>query len=247
MNARANRPPQIDLLLHDEHVVAINKPPGVLSAPGRGTAPAAADLLRTQLDLGTNPALRIVHRLDSDASGVLLYARTLKAQQLLVRQFASHSVEKRYYALVSGYVPGGGEVDLPLTYDRRRNRVRVTHRHGRPSLTRYRLAQRVAGNTLLECELVTGRKHQLRAHMAAIGYPLTVDPVYGGGNAVMLSNFKPSYRPSKRRPERPLIDRLTLHAYSLAFDHPATGERVLLQAPLPKDLRATVNQLARLI
>jgi len=218
----------------------------LLSAPGRGEDPDAPTWLRAHRKLADNPAVRIVHRLDRDATGVQLYARTLAAQQSLVRQFAARSVEKVYLALVTGYVEADGEVNIPLAPDRHGERVHPS-RLGRAkeAITQYRIVQRLAGNTLLECHPLTGRLHQIRAHMAAIGHPLTVDPLYGGGQFVLLSRFKSGYRPSKRREERPLIDRLTLHAARLTFTHPTTGERVTLEAQLPKDMRATINQLTR--
>jgi 23S rRNA pseudouridine1911/1915/1917 synthase len=235
-------------ILHlDADLVVVDKPPRVLSVPGRGEHVSAPDLLRARPELRDNAALRVVHRLDRDASGVQVYARTLAAQQRLVRQFAARCVEKVYYALVSGYVTGDGEVDLPLTFDSRHNRVCVVRGRGKPSLTRYRVLQRVAGHTLLECRPVTGRMHQLRAHLAAIGHPLAVDPDYGGGASVLLSRYKPGYRASGRRPERPLIDRLTLHALRITLEHPTTGATVTFEAPLPKDFRATLTQLARLV
>ena len=243
---RAPAPTTINVLYIDADLVVVDKPAGILSAGGRGPGVTAADLLRNTGVVRSEDPLRIVHRLDRDASGILIYARTLPAQQGLVRQFAERQVEKRYLALVSGYVAEDGAVNLSLTFDRRTNRVRAG-RSGKRALTRYRIAERVAGNTLLECELVTGRHHQIRAHMAAIGHPLTVDPTYGGGQAVLLSHYKRGYRPSGRRPERPLIERLTLHAASIQFVHPVTQAAMAFEAPLPKDLRATVHQLARLV
>ena len=106
--------------------------------------------------------------------------------------------------------------------------------------------QRLVGNTWLECRPQTGRTHQIRAHLAAIGHPLSVDPLYGGGQAVLLSHYKPGYQPNRRREERPLVNRLTLHAARIRFEHPATRQPVSFESPLPKDLRATLRQLGRL-
>lgn len=238
----------ITLLHVDAALVAIDKPPGVLSAPGRSAHATVAGLLRGRPELADNPALRIVHRLDKEASGVLLYARTLAAQRHLVAQFAARRVEKVYLALVQGYVAAEeGAVDLGLVYDRRGNRVRAVAGRGRPARTLYRVLERVAGNTVLECRPVTGRLHQVRAHLAALGHPLTVDPLYGGGQAVFLSQYKAGYRASRRRPERPLIDRLTLHSLRITLEHPETGRPLTLEAPLPKDLAATIRQLGRLV
>lgn len=264
-------------LLHiDAELLVFDKPPGVLAAAGRGKYPSVADVvwacigieparggvIETDVrlegvngrlspdvlnDLRANSALRIVHRLDRDASGVQLYARTLAAQRSLVAQFAGREVEKTYVVLASGYVTGDGEIDLPLSYDRRRDCVRAGRGRGKPSLTHYRVLERVAGNTLLECRPLTGRLHQIRAHLAAIGHPLTVDSDYGGGQCVLLSHYKPGYRASQRREERPLIARLTLHAARLTIRHPATGAALTVEAPWPKDLRAAVSQLRRLL
>lgn len=235
------------LLYCDDDLLAVDKPPGVLSAPARGEGLTVADLLRDRPELADNPAFRIVHRLDREASGVLLYARTLRGQRHLVAQFVRKKVEKVYIALVSGYVLEDGEIDLRLRFDRRGNRVRAVRSGGLAALTRYRVLQRLAGNTVIECRPVTGRTHQIRAHLAAIGHPLSVDPPYGGGQAILLSFYKPDYRASRRRPERPLIDRLTLHAARISFAHPATGAPQTIESPLPKDMRAAINQLARLL
>ena len=235
------------ILYLDSDLVAVDKPPGVLSVPGRGPEVCAPDLLRSRPELRDNVALRIVHRLDRDASGVLVYARTLLAQRHLVSQFTAHRVQKVYNALVTGHVAEDGEVRLNLTFDRRRNRVAPTTLGGKSALTRYHVLQRLAGHTLLECWPVTGRMHQIRAHLAAIGHPLAVDPLYGGGQAVLLSRFKPDYRANRRRTERPLIERLTLHALRITFEHPATGAALTLESPLPKDFRATLTQLGRLV
>jgi RluA family pseudouridine synthase len=244
---RARRRPGLAIIYLDHDLVVVDKPAGLLSVPARGGEPNVVDLLRADPQLADNPAARVVHRLDRDASGVLILARTLAAQQSLVRQFMHREIDKTYLALVSGYVPSDGEVDLPLLVDARKQITRVAGARGKPSLTRYCVVRRLAGHTLLECRPVTGRMHQIRAHLAAIGFPLAVDPPYGGGQVVLLSSFKPGYRSSRRHDERPLIDRLTLHALRVSFTHPTTGERIALEAPPPKDLRATINQLARLV
>jgi 23S rRNA pseudouridine1911/1915/1917 synthase len=234
------------LLYVDSEVVAVDKPAGLLSVPGRGPEPSIINVLRERPELRDNNAVRVVHRLDQEASGVLLYARTLAAQRSLVSQFAERRIEKVYLAIVSGAVADDGEIDLRLTFDRRHNQVRTTmFASGKPALTRYRVVQRLAGHTLLECHPVTGRQHQIRVHLAAIGHPLGVDPLYGGGRAIWLSHYKPDYRASERRPERPLIERLTLHAARITFEHPRTGQRVTVEAPMPKDFRAAVTQLGR--
>lgn len=235
------------VIIHaDEELLVVDKPAGVLSVHGRGKHPILSDVMKT---LGLVPAdepFRIVHRIDLEASGVIVFARTLNAQQKLTAQFEARTVEKSYLALVTGYVATDGEVDLPIEVDEGASKARIDKRHGKPSKTRYRIIERVAGNTLLECSPETGRLHQIRVHMAAIGHPLAVDSIYSSSTALMLSTFKPGYRVSSRHEERPLIGRLTLHAARIAFDHPGTSLRVAYEAPLPRDFRATLNQLGRL-
>ena len=233
-------------LLHlDEHLLVVEKPAGVCSeAAGRGEQ-SVLDLLRGQLAFEPDDVLRSVHRLDKEVSGVLVFARTAAARRHLVRQFAGNRAHIVYHALVSGYVQQDGEIDLPLRFSRRTNRLEVAAGRSAATRTYYRILERVAGNTWLECRLQGGRGQQLRAQLAAIGHPLSVDPLYGGGQAILLSHYKSGYRPSRRREERPLIDRLTLHAANIALQHPATGLAMEFESPLPKDLRATLTQLGR--
>ncbi len=238
--------PALPILHVDADLLVLDKPAGVPAVPGRGGVASALELLRRHPQFSDVEPLRVVHRIDKDASGVLVYARTLGAQRSLVAQFMERRVEKLYHALVLGYVAGDGTVDLPLAFDARRQITRVSHRRGKPAMTHYRILQRVAGHTWLECRPVTGRTHQIRAHLAAIGHPLAVDVLYGGAPAILLSQYKPGYRPNRRGTERPLIERLTLHAARIAFTHPGDGTDFSCQAPLPKDLRATLTQLARL-
>jgi 23S rRNA pseudouridine1911/1915/1917 synthase len=233
-------------LLHvDDDLVVVDKPPGVLSVPGRGAAESLPVLLRGLGQFADDEPLRVVHRLDKDASGVLLYARTLEAQRHLVAQFMDRTVAKVYFALVRGYVVADGEVDLRLYFHQKQSRVKASDRRGKPAVTRYRVLERVAGHSWLEVRPLTGRMHQIRAHLSSIGHPLAVDPTYGGAEAVFLSRYKPSYRPNRRGEEKPLIARLSLHAAALEIEHPTRRERMRFEAPLPKDLRAALRQLGR--
>lgn len=241
---RRSRTP--DILHIDSEVLVVDKPSGALLTRGRGENLGLPDLLGEHGRLPDDEPFRIVHRLHEQASGVVAYARTPAAERNLIEQFARGQAETTYLALVSGYVEGDGEISIALHYDKRAGKLRASHRRGNPVLTRYRIVERVAGNTLLECRPVKERADQLRVHLAAIGHPLTVDADFGGGRAVLLSDYKPGYRPSGRHAERPLVERLTLHAATVSFRHPGTDVPVQFTAPLPKDLRATLVQLRRL-
>ena len=234
------------IVFTDEHLLVVDKPTDVLSVPGRGKAAPLVELLRTEKLIGADDEVRVVHRLDRGATGIIVFARTLEAQRRLTKLWSSREVEKVYLALVQGIVDGEGEIDVPLRIDRDRLLVEPSPRKGKPALTRYRAIEHVAGHTLLECRPVTGRLHQIRAHLKSIGHPLAVDARYGGAEQLMLSSYKSGYQPSNRHEERPLIDRLTLHAARVSFVHPFTGKPATFESPLPKDFRATLNQLRRL-
>lgn len=235
------------IILHlDAAILVVDKPAGVLSVPGRGGDPCVGDLLRGRDNIPADEPFRSVHRLDRDASGVLVFARSLSAQRRLTESFAARQVEKIYLAIVQGRVRSDGQVELAIREDRNRGRAMIDQVNGKPSLTAYRVAERLAGHTLLECRPHTGRLHQIRVHLAAVEYPLAVDPIYGGKKPIYLSQFKTDYRPGKQHEERPLIDRLTLHAQRITFPHPVSEAPVSFESPPPKDFRATVNQLRRL-
>ncbi|GIK15316.1 MAG: RNA pseudouridine synthase [Planctomycetota bacterium] len=236
--------PDVAILHQDAEILVINKPPGLVCVTGTGAVSVYDTLIRHD-HLDADEEFRPVHRIDRYASGIVVYARTLDAQRALSAQFARREVEKVYLALVAGRVEHPGEVDLPLKPDKARRRVAVAHKHGKPSLTRFQVVRHLAGHTLLECRPLTGRLHQIRVHLASIGFPLAVDSLYGGGTQILLSQFKPGYRPSSRHPERPLIRRLTLHALRLTFRHPRTNDPVTYEALPPKDFRSTLTQLGR--
>ena len=234
-----------DILYQDDHLLVINKPAGVLTIPGRQGEVALREVLAEQLKIASE--LRLVHRLDRPTSGVLVLAKTIDAQRGLSRQFRRREVDKFYLALVRG-VPDSpaGLIDVPLApHPRQRHLMTVLRTRGRPSQTEWELVERFKRFSLLRCKLLTGRQHQIRVHLNHIGLPLAVDEHYGGAEALCLSEFKRGYQTSRRGPERPLIDRLTLHAERLTFTHPATGEPFTSEAPLPKDFRATLNQLRK--
>jgi 23S rRNA pseudouridine1911/1915/1917 synthase len=186
-------------------------------------------LLHHSPQLAAIPRAGIVHRLDKDTSGLLVVAKSLRAQTELVRQIQARTVRRDYLAVAYGVVRTDGEVDAPVGRDpRRRTRMAVIGK-GKTALTRYKVVRRFADATLLECSLATGRTHQIRVHMQSLGHPLVGDPVYGGGrrDGPVAAGFR----------------RQALHAVRLEFSHPVSGVRRSFTAPLPEDFQALLESL----
>ncbi len=237
--------PDIQVLHQDPDILVVNKPAGVLVVPDRAGRGGILRDLAGRLPDEPNKDLRLVHRIDRHTSGVLLIARGLDAQRDLVDQFSKRRVTKRYLALVVGQpAVDGGTIDQRLAPAGQGGRMRVDPT-GKRAITKWRVQERFRGYCLLACRPLTGRTHQIRVHLQHIGLPLAVDPVYGGGEALLLSQFKPRYKPSTRKPESPLMSRLTLHAATLEFRHPATQEVMKVEAPLPPDFARTLTQLRK--
>jgi 23S rRNA pseudouridine1911/1915/1917 synthase len=216
----------------DAEVIVVDKPGDLVVHPGSGVTDRTLvnGLLARYPELATvgqegRPG--IVHRLDRGTSGLMMVARTARAYDSLVHQLAARTVSRRYLTLVEGLVESDeGLIDAPLGRSPRRATVRAVVADGRPARTRYRVERRYPGHdrTFLECRLETGRTHQIRAHLSAIGHPVVADTRYGAGPA-------------------PGLDRPFLHAASLGFRHPTTGQPVELASDLPEDLRMVLDEL----
>jgi 23S rRNA pseudouridine1911/1915/1917 synthase len=223
----------LDVLFTDEHVAVINKPSGLLVHPGAGRN--FGTLVNALLyhfpevrGVGPDDRFGIVHRLDRETSGVIITARSLKAYQELKRQFKSREVKKIYLALVWGHPSESeGTIDLPIgRHVRHGQTFSVETRKPRVAITDYTVLRRYSDFSLLEVRPHTGRTHQIRVHLAAIGRPVAGDRIYG---------------PRKSRQE---IPRLFLHARKIGFRHPETGEWLEFEAPLPADLERFLKTLA---
>lgn len=235
--------PKLEKLYEDDDILVINKPAGLLTIPDRFQArlPNLRDILKEEY--GT---IFVVHRLDKDTSGAIIFAKNADAHKHLNEQFENHTIIKLYHAVVTGIVSQDEmAIDIPLAPDPvKKGLVRPSAR-GKEALTTIRVLERYRMATFLECNLHTGRQHQIRAHCSAVGYPLLVDEQYGSSAEFMLSGIKKKYNLAKHTDERPLISRLTLHAYSLTFRHPSLEEEMSIVAPHPKDLRALLNSLRK--
>jgi len=249
------KPVEFEVLYEDEHLVAVNKPAGIPVEPSRwgehplhmsGALLEWAEKKQQSGPLEKRP--RGLHRLDLGTSGVVLYALSLDAERYYRGLFESRLVEKTYHALVLGEVHDGGVIDSPLAEEEGRGgkggRMCVQQR-GKPSLTEYQPLELFRGYSLVQCSPRTGRTHQIRVHMASIGHPLAVDSMYGGGESLLLSHLKSGYRPKHGRTEKPIIDRLTLHAQAIRMVPYGGGDELEITAPYPKDLEVMLTKLRK--
>ena len=237
---------RIDVLLEDDDLVVVNKPAGLLTVPGRNGGVSLREVIGAAA--GIRDFLLLVHRLDRQTSGVLVLAKTKEAHRNLQSQFEHRQVQKEYLAIVRGQpVEDRGMVEALLSpHPRVTGKMVVKQNKGKRSRTDWEVVERFGGATLLSCRPQPGRQHQLRVPLAHIGRPLGGDALYGDTEAFFLSQLKPGYRASGGQEERPLIDRLTLHAHVLQFAHPRDQHPVRVEAPIPKDFRATLDQLRKL-
>ena len=218
----------LDIIYEDDDIIIINKPPGLVVHPGAGTRDKTMlnALLHHAPELAKLPRAGIIHRLDKDTSGLLVVARNLKSHTKLVTELQHHNIKREYEAIVVGVMTAGGTVDAPIgRHPKDRKRMAVVP-SGKPAITHYRVIKRFKAHTHIKVMLETGRTHQIRVHMAHIHYPILGDPVYGG-NKAKYKNFP----------------RQALHAKCLGLIHPATGEQMEWQAPLPDDMQGLLKKL----
>jgi 23S rRNA pseudouridine1911/1915/1917 synthase len=236
----------LEVLFEDDLIVVVNKPAGMIVHPGPKTKSGTLvnALLRRFPEIARVGVVfrpGIVHRLDGNTSGVMVVARTNPARVHLVDQFKSKRVEKEYRAVVVGTMPFDRDyIDLPLGPDPGKpDRQRVDMDEGKPSSTFYEVIERYPGATLVRCVPHTGRTHQIRVHLAHVGFPVVADPMYGANKQQAYKNLRRN-RMEKGLPY-PDIQRHSLHAFRLAIDHPVTGERMAFEAPLPDDMAKLVE------
>jgi RluA family pseudouridine synthase len=237
------------VLYRSERVLVVDKPAGLSVVPERrrqrATLLDALDDSVARDEAGLR--VKVVHRIDKHTSGALLLARDFEAKRALCADFLARRIKKSYLAVVRGRFDDGPiECNEPIATDRKHAlKMVIDAKRGKPSTTRFSVARRFDGFTLVRAEPITGRTHQIRVHLAHLGFPILCDELYGAAKEVYLSEWKLGYRKPRGFVERPLLDRLALHCESLEFDDPGTGERVAVHAPLPPDLVSLLKQLER--
>ena len=212
----------MDILHLDDHIIVLDKPAGIAVLPGGWgkDEPYLVDIIEEQYG-----KTWVVHRLDKVTSGVMVFARTAEAHRLLNGQFEHHMVKKIYHAIVEGLPPWEAHTARHMlqTDVGRKHRTVVVHKGGKKSETHFKVLKRGQVQALLEAHPMTGRTHQVRAHLSALGYPLLGDNLYGA-------------------PDTDLIARPALHAFSLSFIHPASSQQVTYTAPTPEDFQTALER-----
>ncbi len=232
----------VDIRYEDECIIVLDKPPGLVVHPAAGhrAGTLVNALLHRRPELAALPRAGIVHRLDRDTSGLMVVAASLRSHTALVAQLRERRIAREYAAVCSGALTGGGTIDAPIgRHPRQRTKMAVLAKGGKQAITHYRIARRFVHHTWLRVRLETGRTHQIRVHLAHRGHPLVGDKTYGGrprppagadsGLAAALRSFP----------------RQALHARRLRLEHPGSGERREWSSPLPADMRALLDALAR--
>lgn len=231
------------IIFQNENFIALNKPSGLLTIPDReGKEASLKSLLRESIaDVFT------VHRLDKDTSGVVVFALNEAAHKHLSQQFERRETKKIYNGLVMGK-PADAEATInePIAEHPTKKGLMTVWRKGKESITEYAVLEAYRFYSWMQFRIFTGRTHQIRVHMKHLGHPIVCDPLYGDGKPVLLSQLKSKFKLSQADDEeRPILSRLALHAAQLSFQD-LQGKDINLEAPLPKDLRATLNQLSKL-
>jgi 23S rRNA pseudouridine1911/1915/1917 synthase len=230
------------ILTETDHWIALNKPAGLLSVPDRlGKEISLKMMLREKYG-----NIWTVHRLDRDTSGVILFAKDETTHQLLNQQFEDRQTEKIYTGLVIG-VPTteSGSITSPIVEHPAGDGRMMTHAKGKPSHTDYRILEALRPYSLMEFNIHTGRTHQIRVHLQTLGHPIVCDTLYGDGKPVLVSSLRKKFKLAKNvEEERPILSRLALHAHRLCFTD-NNGQLQKIEAPLPKDLTATIAQLKK--
>jgi 23S rRNA pseudouridine955/2504/2580 synthase/23S rRNA pseudouridine1911/1915/1917 synthase len=229
------------IIAETEDYIAISKPSGMLTLPDRHDAELESLRGWMQQQFGK---IWVIHRLDKDTSGMILFAKNEDAHKYYSKLFENREVKKIYQGIVIGKpVQDNGTIDAPITEHPSKNGTMVVFKKGKASHTNYSVLKSWNQFSLLEFDLLTGRTHQIRVHCKHLGNPIACDPFYGDGKPVLLSSIKKKFKLSKKEEdETPILNRLALHSFSLSFID-QKGKTTTLEAPLPKDIRALMQQM----
>ena len=231
-----------EIILENEHFIVINKPPGLLSIPDReGKEISLKEILQQKYE-----QIFTVHRLDRETSGIIVFAKDAETHKFLSQAFEERAVEKYYAGIVVGTLPDKQRtIDAPITENTVKRGVMIIHKRGKPAVTDYTVLEEFGKFSFVQFQIHTGRTHQIRVHMQYVGHPLVCDEVYGDGLPVKISSFKRNYKLSKNEEEeRPILARTGLHAQRLRFTD-MNGNQYDLEAEMPKDMRALLQQLRK--
>lgn len=229
------------IVTEDEHLVAINKPAGLLTIPAReGNEISLKNLLQQKYG-----NIFTVHRLDKETSGLVVFAKHEEAHKLLSQLFEGRDVEKFYQGLVIGKpINEEGSIEGAIMEHPAKKGMMVINRRGKPSHTDYKVLESFKAYSWMEFQIHTGRTHQIRVHMKDLGHPIVCDELYGDGKPILISSIKRNYKLSKSElEERPILNRLGLHSWRLRFN--LYKKDYSLEAEVPKDLRALLQQLKK--
>ena len=231
------------IIFENDDFIAVNKEPGMLTIPDRHdeTQLSLYKILNQQYG-----KIFIVHRLDRDTSGLILFAKNETTHKYLSQLFEQRNIDKKYLGIVRGSMPEkNGSINEPIAEHPVKKGMMIISKKGKPSLTNYEVLQDFGIYSLVQFEIQSGRTHQIRVHTKSVVHPIICDEIYGDGKPVLLSSFKKKYKLGDNElEERPLINRLALHSASLRFTD-MHGEQFFLEAPLPKDMKALLQQLKK--
>jgi 23S rRNA pseudouridine1911/1915/1917 synthase len=230
----------LDVVHKDRALIIVNKPAGLVVHPGAGNPAHTLQNALLALDpkLAVVPRAGLVHRLDKDTSGLLVVARTVEAHAALVAALAAREIGRQYLAICSGVMTGGRSVDEPIGRHRTQRTRMAVRNDGREAVTHFRVVQRFRAHTLVRAELETGRTHQIRVHLAHIGYPIVGDSVYGGRLRIPAVGAELAEEIRKTH-------RHALHATLLHLTHPMTGREMEWEAPIPDDMQRLLTAMER--
>jgi 23S rRNA pseudouridine955/2504/2580 synthase/23S rRNA pseudouridine1911/1915/1917 synthase len=229
------------ILFETDNLIAADKPSGVLSIADRKGNLSFKEILEAKF--GT---LYIVHRLDKDTSGIILYARNKETHQYLCNLFLEKKIEKYYTAIVHGRPhESAGMIDAPIAENPSIKGSMIIHRNGKPSQTGYQVLEANKFFSLVEFRLFTGRTHQIRVHSKNAGFPVAVDKLYGNDMPIYLSHFKKKYKVGKFEEEQPILNRLALHASRVEFTD-MDGKVIKIESTIPKVFSTLMKQLKQL-